>query len=151
MTKEELRKEATTTVEWECTPMIDRPTFINGYITGAEPRENRIEELERKLKVETELSDRLGLAYREYEQLIKEQDEHLAELEQEKAELKLKLEALEGQTPWKDIRDKSELIEKLTKATELIEDMYDAIPSSHSDYYKDVMERARQFLSEAEK
>ena len=46
MNKEELRKEATTTVEWECTPMIDRPTFINGYITGAEPREKRIAELE---------------------------------------------------------------------------------------------------------
>lgn len=43
---EELRKEATTTVQWECTPMIDRPTFINGYITGAEPREKRIAELE---------------------------------------------------------------------------------------------------------
>lgn len=46
MTKEELRKEATTTVEWKCTPMIDRLTFVNGYITGAEPREKRIEELE---------------------------------------------------------------------------------------------------------
>ena len=46
MTKEELRKEATTTVEWESTPMIDRPTFINGYITSAEPREKHIEELE---------------------------------------------------------------------------------------------------------
>ena len=45
MTKEELRKEATTTVEWECTPMIARPTFINGYITSAEPREKRIEKL----------------------------------------------------------------------------------------------------------
>lgn len=46
---EELRKEATTTVQWECTPMIDRPTFINGYITGAEPREKRVAELEEKL------------------------------------------------------------------------------------------------------
>ena len=50
MTKEELRKEATMTVEWECTPMINRPTFINGYITSAEPREKRIEELEKKIK-----------------------------------------------------------------------------------------------------
>lgn len=48
MTKEELRKEATTTVEWECTPMIDRPIFINGYITSAEPREKRIAELEKE-------------------------------------------------------------------------------------------------------
>lgn len=50
MTREELRKEATTTVEWECTPMIDRPTFINGYITSAEPREKRIEELKAQIK-----------------------------------------------------------------------------------------------------
>ena len=49
MTKEELRKEATTTVEWECTPMIERPIFINGYITGAEPREKRITELEAQI------------------------------------------------------------------------------------------------------
>jgi predicted RNase H-like nuclease (RuvC/YqgF family) len=57
----------------------------------AEKAEKRIAELERKLKVETELSNRLGLAYREYEQLTKEQDEHLAELEQENAELKARL------------------------------------------------------------
>ena len=36
---------------------------------------------------------------------------------------------------------------QLTKAKELIEDMYNKIPASHSDYYKDVMERARQFLN----
>ena len=46
MTKEEVIKEATTTVQWECTPMIDRPIFINGYIAGSEPREKRIKELE---------------------------------------------------------------------------------------------------------
>ena len=33
-------------------------------------------------------------------------------LEKENAELKLKLEALEGQTPWKDVKDKSELIKE---------------------------------------
>jgi hypothetical protein len=50
MTEEEFRKEATTTVQWECTPMIDRPTFINGYITGAEPREKQIIELEAQIE-----------------------------------------------------------------------------------------------------
>ena len=40
--------------------------------------------------------------------------------------------------------------EQLNKAKDLIEDMYDKIPASHSDYYKDVMERARQFLQECE-
>ena len=89
-------KEATTTVQWECTPMIDRPTFINGYVTGSEPREKQIKELEKK-----------------------------------NTELRLKLDALEGQTPWKDIKDKSELIGKLTKAKELlrfwVNDFYDAL------------------------
>ena len=58
MNKEELRKEATTTVEWKCTPMTDRPTFINGYITSAEPREKRIADLEQKLEqAEKDLAD----------------------------------------------------------------------------------------------
>ena len=47
---EELRKEATTTVQWECTPMIDRHTFMNGYITEAESREKRIIELEQQIE-----------------------------------------------------------------------------------------------------
>lgn len=42
------------------------------------------------------------------------------ESEKKIAELKLKLEALDGQTPWKDIKDKSEVIEQLTKAKELL-------------------------------
>ncbi len=47
-----------------------------------------LETVKRKLKTETELSKRLGVAYREYEQLTKEQDEHLADLEKENAEAK---------------------------------------------------------------
>ena len=43
----------------------------------------------------------------------------IEELEKENAELKL--EALEGQIPWKDIKDKSEVIGQLTKAKDLIE------------------------------
>lgn len=48
MTDDELRKEATYTVEWESTPMIDRPLFVHAYITGAKPREKRISELEKE-------------------------------------------------------------------------------------------------------
>ena len=48
MTNEELRKESTYTVQWECTPILDRPTFVNGYITGSEPREERIASLEKE-------------------------------------------------------------------------------------------------------
>ncbi len=61
MTEEELRKKATSTVEWESTPMIDRPLFVHAYITGAKPREKQIEEqkvkiaeLELKIKYLTE-------------------------------------------------------------------------------------------------
>lgn len=39
----------------------------------------------------------------------------IAELEKKNAELKLKLEALEGETPWKDIKDKSEVIKENTE------------------------------------
>ena len=44
----------------------------------------------------------------------------IEKLEKQNAKLRLKLEALEGQTPWKDIKDESKLIGKLTKATELL-------------------------------
>ena len=62
---------------------------------------------------------------REYEQLTKEQDEHLVTLEKENTRLKLELEALDGQIPWKDIKDKSEVLGKLTKAKELLNEFLD--------------------------
>lgn len=91
MTEEDLRKQATSTVEWENTPILDRPLFVHAYITGAKPRENRIEELEK-----------------------------------ENAQLRLKCDALEGQTPWQDLKDKSEAIGKLTKAKELLRKFLDS-------------------------
>lgn len=90
----------------------------------------------------------------------------IEQLEKENAELKEKLEDTEkARDYWKnssfDWRHKCtsrkpfkaavKAQKQLSKAKELIEDMYDQIPSSHSDYYKDVMERARQFLKELEK
>lgn len=50
MNEEELRKEATSTVEWESTPMINRPLFVHAYITGAKPREDQIEKMKSLLK-----------------------------------------------------------------------------------------------------
>ena len=50
MTEEELREEATSTVEWESVPMIDRPLFVFAYVKGAEPREKRIAELEAQIE-----------------------------------------------------------------------------------------------------
>lgn len=104
--------------------------YRDGYLAAAESREKRIEQLEK-----------------------------------ENAELKEKLEDTEkARDYWKDssfdwrhkctsrkpFRAAVKAQKQLSKAKELIEDMYDQIPSSHSDYYKDVMERARQFLKEAE-
>ena len=66
----------------------------------------------------------------------------IADLEKENAKLKSE-KGCETCTKFDKVQ--------LAKATELIEDMYDKISASHSDYYKDVMERARQFLKEIEK
>lgn len=71
----------------------------------------------------------------------------VAELEKENAELKLKLEALDGQTPWKDIKDKSEVIGQLTKAKEILKTIVDYYPC----YNKTIIEQAEQFLKEMEK
>lgn len=54
MTDEDLRKQATSTVEWENIPVLDRPLFVHAYMTGAKPREKRIAELE---KENSELKD----------------------------------------------------------------------------------------------
>lgn len=44
------------------------------------------------------------------------------------------------------VGQKMKLKDQLEEAKEILEDLYDMIPASHADYYKDVMERARQFL-----
>ena len=44
----------------------------------------------------------------------------LSRLEKENAELKQYAKALEGQTPWQDIKNKSEVIGQLTKAKDLL-------------------------------
>lgn len=47
MMKEELveglRKESTFTFQWEHTQLKDRPSFVNGYITGALSREESLD------------------------------------------------------------------------------------------------------------
>ena len=46
--------------------------------------------------------------------------DHYKNVFEENTKLKLKLETLEGQIPWKEIKDKSEVIGKLSKAKELL-------------------------------
>ena len=76
---------------------------------------------------------------------IEGRDIKIKELETENAELKEKLNFSTQYYQGEKAKD------QLAKAKDLIEDMYDKIPASHSDYYKDVMERARQFIKEIEK
>lgn len=66
----------------------------------------------------------------------------------ENAELKLKLETLEGQTPWKDIKDKSEVIGQLTKAKDILNNFLNAC----EDYeISEVRTEAEQFIKDVEK
>ena len=111
--------------------MIDRPLFVHAYITSAKPREKRIEQLE---KENAELKEKLE--------------------DTEKARDYWKNSSFDWRhkcTSRKPFKAAVKAQKQLSKAKELIEDMYDQIPSSHSDYYKDVMERAEQFLKELEK
>ena len=98
--------------------------------------------------------------------------DRIADLEKENAELKagvekrdsdiltlkglterqrLKLDALEGQTPWKDIKDKSELIGKLTKAKEIIRNIIRVTWGEGWNYSLEWKVKAEQFLKEVEK
>ena len=105
--------------------------YRDGYLAAAESREKRIEQLE---KENAELKEKLE--------------------DTEKARDYWKNSSFDWRhkcTSRKPFRAAVKAQKQLSKAKELIEDMYDQIPSSHSDYYKDVMERARQFLKELEK
>jgi len=83
-------------------------------------------------------------------------EKRIAELEKENAELKLKLEALDGETPWKDIKDKSEVIGQLTKAKKIIKVLLHALKNEDSDYTfalentHPILTEAEQFLKESE-
>ncbi len=119
---------------YECARSYITPYIIRAYIAGAT---EAIKELEGKLmdKVCLESLDIVS--------------EKIKQLEKENAELKLKLEALDGQIPWKDIKDKSEVIGKLTKAKEILKSLYFII-ESRIDYKNNIgvadeMWRAKQF------
>ena len=85
----------------------------------------------------SELAEHLGKA-----------NDRIAELEKENAELKeklkpencLKLLAKEGYIKFTS--------DQLTKAKEIIEELYNIIPASMADYAKEPMEHARKFLTE---
>ena len=117
MTKEELKQEAEEYAEGmakyyastheDYIPSQFEKYLRNAYISSAEPREKRIAELKKEI-------EELKKTYR------KQRNKRIDDLQKENAELRTRLEALEGQTPWKDIKDRSELIGKLTNAKEII-------------------------------
>lgn len=130
LTTEELRKEATETVEWEYTPMIDRPTFINGYITGAEPREKRITELEKE-------NDRLSRKC----ECLTNNNESLIDIVNDVERLEKENESL---TNIKNI-----YVGDLLKAKELLKWALHSDPEHDEDFEKK-WEEAEQFLKENE-
>lgn len=108
--------------------------FREGYLAGAEPREKRIQHLEESLLDVTEKSVR-----------------QIAELEEELARYKLKVAALEGETPWKDIKDKSEVLGKLSKARELLKTFLLIADNKVSQMeFQLCVADAKQFLKESD-
>ena len=143
MTREELRKEATTTVEWECTPMIERPIFVHAYITGAEPREKRIAELEAQIE-----QNKIDLAISEHD---REHDDYeftevytkVEQLEKENAELKEKLNFSTQYYQGEKAK------EQLTKAIELIGELSSSLSGCEcGEEACELLNRAEQFLKE---
>ena len=72
---------------------------------------------------------------------------YVEKLEKENAELKEQVEI--SYEVYNDNLDYSYHIEKqLTEAKEIIEELYNIIPASMSDYAKEPMEHARKFMTE---
>lgn len=125
--------------------------FQDGVEFGERQSENKIEEFE-------EENRKLILGNKSLsEKLISVTREKL-DLQKENTELRTRLEALEGQTPWKDIKNKNELIGQLTKAKEIINDLVHLGEfNEHTDeeYFNyqvhEALKNAEQFISEVEK
>lgn len=76
--------------------------------------------------------------------------DHYKNVFEENTKLKLKLEALEEQIPWKDIKDKSEVIGKIIRAKEIIKDLLHALPKENIEGVYEVTTEAEQFLNSEE-
>ena len=77
----------------------------------------------------------------------KEYSGKLTNLQKENATLKKQFEALSGDIPWKDIKDKSEVIGQLTEAKDLLSRWIDDRPYTVSEQ-KDLIADTDQFLKE---
>lgn len=178
MTEEELRKQATSTVEWENTPLQDRPQFVHAYIVGAKSSESRIEKLEKEI---TELKQAKAIAQLnldnsrlsiENERLHKENAElkEIKELfsrlnkEQSEAilELKMRIEEMESSSKhWDEIHRGSKIMgldianelktqKQLVRAKAIIKEMLSILPKENIEGIYEIAEEAEQFLRELE-
>lgn len=125
-----------------------------GVQKGAEHGYNKVnEELEQKISVLLsckncpENKDGL-ICQKEYEnKCLAQKIQFIKELQQENAELKGQVEM--SYEVYNNNLDYSHHIEdQLTKAKEIIEELYNIIPASMSEYAKEPMEHARKFMTE---
>ena len=152
MTKEELRKEATFTVEWESTTMIDRPLFVHGYITGAEPREKRIAELE---KENAELKTEVGSSI-DCEKAQKNGELCLGYSGDEDEPCERCKNCIKCEGGYYQLGE-TEKDEQLTKAKEILEDIIkfqpyidrDAMFLTKGNDWKEVIFKAEQFIKDS--
>ena len=152
MTKEELRKEATFTVEWESTTMIDRPLFVHGYITGAEPREKRIAELE---KENAELKTEVGSSI-DCEKAQKDGELCLGYSGDEDEPCERCKNCIKCEGGYYQLGE-TEKDEQLTKAKEILEDIIkfqpyidrDAMFLTRGNDWKEVIFKAEQFIKDS--
>jgi hypothetical protein len=134
--RERLRKESTYTVQWEHTQMINRPSFVNGYITGAEPREKRIKDLEaqlEKMKNKNEESDAVLAAGSTFNKALNSMNKALEEERDKYRNM---------------VFDKDE---QLTKAKDLIENIIRVTWGEGWNYSLDWKVKAEQYLKDLEK
>ena len=77
----------------------------------------------------------------------KQRNKRIDDLQKKNAELRTRLEALEGQTPWKDIKDKSEVIGQLATAKKIISEYIDILRGvNFSKSWKKTQEEAKKFI-----
>ena len=122
MTEEELRKQATSTVEWENTPLLDRPQFVHAYIVGVKSAEIRIEKLE---KENAKLKEQLG--------------DKVMQKQKDKADLVWKLKTANEQKA-----------AQLVKAKAILKEVLTILPKENIEGVYEITEEAEQFFRELE-
>lgn len=110
--------------------------FQDGVEFGERQSENKIAELKK--------------ACDETQELLDKQIEAAFKLDKENEGLRLKLEALEGQTPWKDIKDKSELIKENAELKDDNKVMADNYSKMEQKFYNNLT-KVKELIKKIEK